>query len=148
MGELWSRTAPRRGRLLCVRIAVTGCVWLALLVACGQAVAAQRSSVPKQTFVTNGPVLAVAVAGSTTYIGGLFNQVGPRTGPGVGIGVTSGKNAGLPQVSGANARVYAVAADGSGGFYIGGSFTHVGSLERLDIAHIRRDGSVDPGFAG
>jgi hypothetical protein len=40
----------------------------------------------------------------------------------------------------------AVAADGSGGWYVGGLFTHVGGVPRTNLAHIRADHSVDPSF--
>jgi hypothetical protein len=43
------------------------------------------SPTPAKTYVTNGRVYAVAPTANATYIGGSFTQVGPRTGPGVGI---------------------------------------------------------------
>ena len=36
--------------------------------------------------VTNGTVLATAVAGGTLYLGGYFTRIGPSTGCGVTIG--------------------------------------------------------------
>ncbi|MCG8436287.1 MAG: hypothetical protein MJA83_19895, partial [Gammaproteobacteria bacterium] len=46
----------------------------------------------------------------------------------------------------------AAAADGEGGWYIGGKFTKVGDVERDNLAHILADGTVDmtwvPGSAG
>ncbi len=39
-----------------------------------------------------------------------------------------------------------VAPDGSGGWYIGGLFTHVGGVARNNIAHISADKSVAPSF--
>src|SRR5438552_2884975 len=85
---------------------------------------ANPSALPERTWVTNGRVAAIVSSGGITYIGGLFSQVGPRTGPGVGIDRSSGQSTGLPEVSGGSAIVDAVVADGSGGWYIGGSFTH------------------------
>ena len=108
---------------------------------------ADVSASPADTYVTNGPVHAIATTPTTTYIGGQFTEVGPRTGPGVGIDATSGKSVDLPEVSGGYASVDAVARDDSGGFFIGGNFTHVGGIARNNLAHIRADGSVDPGFA-
>jgi len=112
------------------------------------------SSTPDDTYVTNGFVYAVARTASTIYLGGLFTQVGPRTGPLVSLSATSGQiGRPLPQVSGGSsttpysAGVYAIVADGSGGFYIGGNFTHVGGAARENLAHILANGSVDPSWA-
>lgn len=115
-----------------------------LLAAVGSApAAAAPSSVPGAGLVTNGPVYSTARSGSTLYLGGAFTQVGPQTGPGVGLDASSGTVASLPPVSGANATVSAVIPDGAGGWYIGGSFSHVGTVARSALAHIESDGSVD-----
>ena len=105
-----------------------------------------RATRPGNTFVTNGNVQAVVRSGDTIYIGGLFNRVGPRTGPGVELALDGSQIAGLPEVSGGDGTLQAVASDGSGGWYIGGLFTHVGGVARNNIAHIRADHSVDPAF--
>ncbi|MGH2966132.1 MAG: beta strand repeat-containing protein [Solirubrobacterales bacterium] len=110
------------------------------------AASADLSATPDQTFATNGPVYTVATSGDTTYVGGQFSEVGPRTGPGVGISKATGKDIGLAQVSGGLNLIEAAMPDGSGGFYIGGDFTHVGGIARKNIAHIEADGSVDPAF--
>jgi trimeric autotransporter adhesin len=112
----------------------------------GNARGSVADSQPNRTFVTNGPVQAVVRSGDTIYIGGRFNRVGPRTGPGVEFALDGSQNTGLPEVTGGGGTVQAVASDGSGGWYIGGLFTHVGGVARNNIAHIRRDHSVDPAF--
>jgi beta-lactam-binding protein with PASTA domain len=95
----------------------------------------------KDTWVTDGAVWAIVPDGSKTYIGGTFNYVGPQTGGGVPLDITTGKPKGVfPRVEG---EVYAVAADGAGGWYIGGNFTRVGGLIRNRIAHITQEGVVD-----
>jgi hypothetical protein len=43
-------------------------------------------------------------------------------------------------------RVAAVAADGKGGWFVGGDFWRVGSEARTNIAHIDRNGRVDAGW--
>ena len=111
-------------------------------------------SVPERTDVTNGPVQAIVRSGDTIYIGGRFDRVGPRTGPGVELALDGSQNPGLPEISGAGPSLIggsggglsAVVADGSGGWYIGGLFTHVGGVPRTNLAHVRADRSVDPGF--
>ena len=102
------------------------------------------SSTPDRTYVTNGPVRAVVRAGDTIYIGGDFTQVGPRTSPGVAIDRANGQaDAALPQVSGGDGSVFAVIADGAGGWYIGGAFTRVEGVARANLAHIEPDGTLD-----
>ena len=117
--------------------------------------AAELSSLPDRTSVTNGTVEAVVRAGDTIYIGGLFDRVGPRTGPGVEVALDGSQDPGLPEISGAGPSLIvgsggylrAVAADGSGGWYVGGLFAHVGGVPRTNLAHIRADHSVDPSFS-
>jgi hypothetical protein len=116
--------------------------------------AAATASPPDVTYVTNGPVQAVLRAGDSIYVGGQFDRVGPRTGPGVEVGLDGSQHHGIPEVAGAGATsllgsggaINAVAADGAGGWYIGGLFSHVGGLERSNVAHILADHSVDPAF--
>lgn len=106
---------------------------------------AALNSQPDSTYVTNGAVNAVARGGQTIYIGGSFSEVGPRTGPGVGIDSSTGQaQSNLPEISGG--AIKAVAGDGSGGWYIGGSFTHVGGVARHGLAHILANGSLDAFF--
>jgi trimeric autotransporter adhesin len=119
---------------------------LVLLALAGPALAAP-SSMSDTTYVTNGTVNAITRSGNTIYLGGQFSVVGPRTGPFASLNATSGADdPTLPQVSGAGAAVYAVVSDGSGGEYIGGSFTHVGGIARIDVAHILANGTVDPNW--
>ncbi len=128
-------------------LAAVGVLAAAAAVPASAAVATSNlGSRPDQTFVTNGQVKTIVRNGDTIYVGGLFQQVGPRTGPGVGIDAATGESQGLPEVSGGAGQVHAVAADGSGGWYLGGDFHRVGGVPRSNIAHILADGSVDPGF--
>ena len=106
---------------------------------------AQPSSVPLASFWrTDGPVYAVTAHSNTVYVGGQFTYVGPHTG---GAGVVDSTSAaakpGFPVVSGA---VYSAAPDGSGGWYIGGSFGAVGGIVRSNVAHVLADNSVDPAW--
>ncbi len=105
-----------------------------------------RSSTPDSgVYVTNGTVNAVVTSGATTYIGGKFTQVGPATGPAVGVN-SSGSDLGLPRVWGGTATINAVEGDGSGGFYIGGNFTTVGGVACKNLAHIQSNGTVQSGW--
>jgi hypothetical protein len=89
---------------------------------------------------TDGPVDAIAVAGNTIYIGGSFSLVGPSTGGGVALDAESATPAGpFPKIAG---TVSAVVADGMGGWFVGGTFTGVGGLNRRNLAHILAGGCV------
>lgn len=96
------------------------------------------------TWITNGPVDAIAESGDRIYLGGEFTYVGPRTGSCVPIDASSGSA--MPSFPEINERVEAVVADGAGGYYVGGSFTLVGGVWRPYLVHIRPDGTVDPAF--
>lgn len=94
------------------------------------------------TWVTNGPVYAIATTSSTVYLGGQFTQVGPATGSGVPLSAATGKPAdAFPMVKGI---VLVCVSDSAGGWYIGGDFNQVGGMPRNNLAHILADGSVDP----
>ncbi len=91
-------------------------------------------------------VRAIAVADDgTVYVGGTFTRIGPMTGSGVPVTA----DAGVPAATFAkvDGLVYAAVADGSGGWYIGGEFAHVGGEPRQNLAHVLADGTVDPAWA-
>ena len=92
-------------------------------------------------WVTNGSVRSIVVDGDVTYLGGDFTYMGPVTGYGVPIDTASADPVDTyPMVNG---LIRAVANDGSGGWYIGGSFTQVGGVACHNLAHILSDGTVD-----
>jgi len=101
------------------------------------------STVP---YVTNGQVDAVVESGNAVYLGGRFTQIGPPTGSGVMLDVHTGTKPGFAAWPAVNNDVFEVAADPAspGGFYIGGFFTQVGTLQRNSIAKILPDGRPDP----
>jgi hypothetical protein len=100
---------------------------------------AMAQTIDTNLWVTDGTVNAVAADGGTIYIGGNFHLVGPATGCAVPLDATTGQPIALPRVDGS---VSAVAPDGTGGWYVGGSFTHVGGVPRTRLAHILADGTV------
>ncbi|MGH7596997.1 MAG: PQQ-binding-like beta-propeller repeat protein [bacterium] len=105
---------------------------------------AQPSTPRDSTWITNGPVYAVAYSKGLTYIGGDFTYVGPNTGHGAVLSTTTGApNLKFPKVNG---PIYVVTADGADGWYIGGNFTKVGDFTRNWIAHLKADGTVDPNW--
>jgi hypothetical protein len=90
----------------------------------------------------DGSVFDVAVAGHTLYLAGNFGMIGEETGSGLPILASTGaKPENYPNL-GINGAVYAAAPDGTGGWYVGGTFTKVGSATRNGIARINADGSL------
>ena len=105
--------------------------------------ASALSPYPELGYVTNGTVNAVAHSEGVTYIGGAFSQVGPATGPSVGVSLSTAKDLSLPRVWGGSAVIDAVAQDEKGGFFIGGNFTKVGGVACGNLAYIESNGEVD-----
>ena len=95
--------------------------------------------------VTDGSVYATCYdeTNKILYIGGVFTYVGLYSGYGIPLNTSDGKPAvdiaTMPKVNG---TIRCAIPDGSGGWYIGGSFTQVGSTTRNRIARINSDGSV------
>ena len=129
------------------RIAIVVVLLAAAAFAFPALAAAPATNVADRTVVPDGQVYATARVGNTIYLGGYFAHIGPRTGPWVALSAATAKLvAGWPEVTGGAGVVTTSVADGSGGWYIAGSFTHVGGLARRDLAHIRANGTVDPAF--
>ncbi len=102
---------------------------------------ASAQQVEGSLWETDGAVLAMVLDNNILYVGGTFSCVGPHTGAGALLDtMAGGPLAGFPRVEGGS--VYAVAADGSGGWYIGGSFTSVGGVPRNCVAQVLSDNTV------
>jgi trimeric autotransporter adhesin len=115
----------------------TGLAALCLLagnVAVNPPAVADPAAVPAESWVTNGTVYAVRQVGNRIYVGGSFTQAGPNTGFGVALDPSSGVwSPAFPKING---TVLVAVPDGSGGFYIGGDFTRVGTRSRHNGARI------------
>ncbi len=109
----------------------------------------QSQTLQNDLYVTNGPVHSTAVSGNTLYIGGDFTAVGANSGAFAEVSTTTGQYIpALPIVGGQSGtpEVLAEVPDGSGGWYIGGTFSSVGGVAANGLAHIRSDNTVDPSF--
>ena len=94
-------------------------------------------------WATPGAMLRV---GNTVYVGGAFSRIANRTGSAIVVPGSGGApEPGFPEVAGGS--VTAAVADGTGGWYLGGSFTNVGGVARPGLAHVRGDGVLDTAFA-
>jgi trimeric autotransporter adhesin len=140
MSPLASFLVPRLHAFACSPFRNTVVLVAAVVCLAGSHSVASAQTVDPNLWVTNGSVGAVVRDGGTIYIGGNFSQVGLAVGGGVPIDATSGVlPPSFPKVAGS---VYAIAPDGSGGWYIGGKFTFVGGMPRLNLAHVVADLSV------
>lgn len=96
-----------------------------------------------------GQALARSSDGSTLYVGGIFSQFITSSGEGVSFDEATQASVTYPKVStlgGPGATIYASVPDGSGGWYIGGSFTNVGTTTQPRLAHITSSGVLDFAF--
>jgi hypothetical protein len=125
----------RSARLALVAIALTLCLEAPS--------AAAPSTTAEPSFVTNGQVDKVLRTPTRTFLGGDFDYIGPPTGFGTVLNSGGSVDASYPVING---PVKASVQDGSGGYFIGGEFTRVGSADRDGLAHILQNGTVDPSF--
>lgn len=81
----------------------------------------------------------------TLYVGGDFQEVGVTTGSAVPLDAGTGRVAApdFPIVSG---FVFAIAADGAGGWYLGGTMNHGAARPQTRLEHILADGTLDQNF--
>ncbi len=125
-----------------VRVALLRSVFrLAAALAIGSAATNRALAVDLGFDLADRPVHAVATSGSTLYLGGDFIRVGRPTPNAVGLSSATGRPVSIPDV---DSEVYAVAPDGSGGWYLGGRFHVVGGIPREKLAHVLADGTVAP----
>jgi hypothetical protein len=100
---------------------------------------ASASSVASLTDGVNGIVYASTHVGDRTIIGGDFSWAGPPTANGVPVDGTTGAYTSLPRVNGA---VSTSIRDGSGGWYVGGTFEFAGGFLRNGAARVSSTGVV------
>jgi hypothetical protein len=124
---------------------------LILLLAGFHDVKAQKA-IDSLNFATDGPISTAVINGNFLYLGGSFNYIGHKTGPVAFFnnGATTPDN-NKPILGDIRPywmadRVFAVAPDGSGGWYIGGSFTEINNKEHLRLAHILQDNTLDRSY--
>lgn len=122
----------RRTRRLAVGLAALPL--LAGLVAVNAPASADPAAVPAESWVTDGTIYAVRQVGDRLYVGGSFTQVRPNTGFGVALDPSTA--AWAPAFPKINGTVLVAVPDGSGGFYVGGDFTRVGSRSRHNGARV------------
>src|SRR4051812_520708 len=96
-------------------------IFTLIFLMCFVALTAVKAQTALDWNVTNGTVNTIVQSGNTVYLGGSFTYAGPNVPYGVALSSTTG----LPNTAYAkpDGQVSAVVPDGSGGWYIGGTFT-------------------------
>ncbi len=124
------------------RSALLAVVLMSMLVWCSNAVAGGFTDSPEGGFVTDGRVIDADLSsdGNTAYVGGNFSFFGPPTGSAIPVDSTGVASGIWPEFSG---TVKAIEPDGSGGWYVGGSFSHVDGIERPPLVHVTAAGTLD-----
>ena len=101
-------------------------------------------AVRTDVMATDGVVRSSALVGKVLYLGGDFTWVGFSTGPAALVGAASGTLIpGFPRVPDFE-NVNAVIPDGSGGWFLAGSFTQIGGVPRQNLAHVLANNTVAP----
>ncbi|MES2387009.1 MAG: T9SS type A sorting domain-containing protein [Bacteroidota bacterium] len=105
---------------------------------------AQEQQADSTMWEPDGPVFSIQANESTVYIGGAFNYVGPNSGTGVSFNKASSRMpASFPKVKG---TIYKVVSDGTGGWYISGSFTRIGNTAISYLARLNQDLTLNTNF--
>ncbi|MDF1759823.1 MAG: hypothetical protein P1U40_04750 [Coxiellaceae bacterium] len=96
-------------------------------------------------FIPNGVVLNMAhdTANNALFVAGKFTGFGVKTGGGALFEHSGKLIKHSPTFSGS---VLASIADGNGGFYVGGNFTHVNTTDIQYLTHINQHGVIDTHF--
>lgn len=108
--------------------------------------AAWISPRPEDAISVNRPVSSLAQIGGQAIAGGSFVNAGRFTGSGAVLDAVTGlARRGVPAFTGGD--VEAVVGDGAGGWFVGGSFDHVGRAPRAGLAHLTAGGRLDRWWA-
>jgi hypothetical protein len=97
------------------------------------------------TVVPDGTVDASAPGPSgSSYVGGSFDTVGPFAGGAAAVSTSTAAVAHAADALGG--AVKTVRADGTGGYFLGGSFTSVLGTSCAGLAHVKADGTLDASY--
>ncbi len=93
---------------------------------------------------TNSRVMSILDYGDKALIAGDFDYVGPTVGHSTLVDPTTGAVTETAKM--VNGEVMAAVADGTGGYYLGGSFAKVDGASKRGVVHVLANGKVDRGF--
>lgn len=102
---------------------------------------AQTFEVGDNKYTVDGSIHSIVKDNAgNTYVGGNFRSVSSWTGSAVKINTNTGQlDNTMPKVGGICAKILDIP---SGGWYIGGTFSHINSVPRKGLARINADGSL------
>ena len=130
----------RRTRLAHAQPARARALLLSAIAVLAMLPATVRAQVPDANrWLVDGDVSAIVPWGNTVYVGGSFGYVGPNTG---GWAEVDGNGHATPLLPRLDGEVTAMIGDGAGGWFIGGSFTHVAGVARPGLAHVTAGGAL------
>ena len=117
--------------------------WLFFLLA--WRLAAQPLPTPHPHFWrVNGPVYDLLVVSNLAYLAGGFTYIGPASGNAALVELSTGRT--VPEFPPLDGKIYAVAADGQGGWFVGGLFGHAESGLK-NLVHVLANRRVSPVWA-
>jgi hypothetical protein len=93
-------------------------------------------------FVYNSNVLSSTRAGNTLFLGGNFTMIGKYTGGFARMSVNTGSLVNLSKMPRVTGTVSAIVQDGSGGWYVAGTFANIDGEIRNNIAQISSTGQL------
>src|SRR3954452_479046 len=118
--------------------------FFALLALAPTSNAAPPPALSSNPLITDYPVSSVRRFGDKLLLLGSFRQISSYVGSGLGMDPGSGAiDPGFPRFDG---QISDVIDDGSGGWYVGGSFLIDGGKAVRHLAHVLASGALDPGF--
>ncbi|ONI69507.1 hypothetical protein BWI15_23310 [Kribbella sp. ALI-6-A] len=128
----------RTGRRVAIAVSVPALIAAAVATSLPSA-SASVTSTASVTDGVNGVVYASTHVGDRTIIGGEFSWAGPATAGAVPVDGSTGVRTALPRVNG---TVSTAVRDGSGGWYVGGTFEFAGGFVRNGAARVTSTGTV------
>src|SRR5690606_10801948 len=90
----------------------------------------------------NGDVRTQAMLNDVRYVGGNFTRIAAPTGYATALPPAGSGNEHALAFPLVNGTVFAIASDGQGGWYLGGSFTEVDGQPRARLAHVNALGQL------
>ena len=115
-----------------------------VLLACGGR--GKRHAPPRRVplqLCVNGAVDAITTGDDgTVYVGGEFTRVSEYVGAVAAVDTVTGER--VTSIPTTDGDILTCLPDGSGGYFIGGTFTQVNGVPRKSLAHILANGTVDP----
>ena len=118
-------------------------LWLGFVLA--WRLTAQPLPTPDQHFWrVNGPVYDLTVVSNLVYLAGAFTYAGPASGNAALVELSTGRT--VPEFPLLDGNIYCVAADGQGGWFIGGLFVHAESGLK-NLVHVLANQTVSPLWA-